>query len=195
MNIITRRFFLLSSMLFSMFLSFNASADQLQCAKEDVTGQWTVYSIDFGVADHVEYQEIIDVVFLQTLDGVDQFLVSFSGAFSTVDNHWVGKCIGDQYVLNGEINSHGNVHSIQAARNSSAPTTDQCSLERCESTCIGDLIAECSASKSIVDEKLTFMLLPGHAEEVDDGTVQYVGGELGCDAHDCNHAGAYHTHP
>ena len=147
------------------------------------------------MADHVEYQEKIAVEFLQMLDGTDQFLVSFTGTFSTADGYWSGKCVGDQYVLNGEISSHGNVHSIQAARNSSAPTTDQCSLERCESTCIDDLLAECSASKLIVDEKMTFMLLPGHAEEAVGGTVQYVANEFGCGAHDCNHPGGWHVHP
>lgn len=193
MNNITRRFFLPSSMLFSIFLAFNSSADQIHCTKDDVIGQWTVYSIDIGVADHVEYQEKITVEFLQTFDGVDQFSVSFSGAFSNTVNPWMGKCVGDQYVLKGNVNSHGNVHSIQAARNSAAPTTDQCSLERCESTCIGDLFAECSVNKSITDTKLTFMFLPGHAAGMDSDEVMYFTDGLGCDSHDCNHPGGLHA--
>ncbi len=183
-----------SILLFSLFFLSTTTAEQTRCTKDDVIGRWTTYSIDIGVADHIEYQEKIDVVFLQSLDGIDQFLVIFSGVFSNAVNPWTGACIGDQYVLNGEVSSHDNVHAIQAVRNPVAPMTDQCSLERCESTCIDDLLAECSIYKSIVTgSKLTFMFLPGHAAKMDGGEVMYVAGEFGCSAHDCNHPAQFHT--
>lgn len=194
MNHIIKHFTLLFSLFCASFLASNSSADQTQCTKDDVVGRWTAYSIDITVADHIEYQEKIDVVFLQVLEGTDQFLVSFSGVFSTAVNPWEGTCVGDQYVLNGEISSHGNIHSIQAVRNSAAPATDQCSLERCESTCIGDLLTECSVSKIIADGKLTFMFLPGHLAMQDGLEAQYLASEFGCYSHDCNHPGLAHTH-
>lgn len=183
-----------SALLFSLLFVSIGTADQTNCSKDDVTGRWTTYSIDLGVADHVEYQEKIDIEFLQTLDGADQFYVSFPGAFSNAINPWIGKCEGDQYVLEGDIQSHDNIHSIQAARNSAAPLTDQCSLERCELTCIDDLLAECSARKSIDGRKLTFIFLPGHAVIKDSGEIQYLSSEFGCDSHDCNHLGEAHSH-
>jgi len=183
-----------SALLFSLLFVSIGTADQSNCSKDDVIGRWTTYSIDLGVADHVEYQEKIVIEFLQTLDGADQFYVSFPGAFSNAINPWIGKCEGDQYVLEGDIQSHDNIHSIQAARNSAAPLTDQCSLERCELTCIDDLLAECSISKSILDGKLTFMILPGHAEETGGSDLTYSGSEPGCTAHDCNHPGNLHVH-
>jgi hypothetical protein len=188
------RFIILFSFLFSANAATTSFAGQLQCTKDDAVGKWTSYSVDLGVADHVEYQEKIDVVYLQTVAGTDQFLVSFSGAFSAAVNPWSGKCIGDQYVLNGEISSHDNVHFIQAARNPEAPATDQCSLERCESTCVAELLDECSVSKAISDRKLTFMLLPGHVVTGDANSAQYLASEYGCFSHDCNHPGLFHNH-
>lgn len=68
-----------SALLFSLLFVSIGTADQTNCSKDDVTGRWTTYSIDLGVADHVEYQEKIDIEYLQTLDGADQFYVSFPG--------------------------------------------------------------------------------------------------------------------
>lgn len=193
MNPNTRYLTILFTLPLLAFSVSNISADETNCTKDDVIGQWTSYSIDLSVSDHIEYHEKIDIVYLQTLDTVDQFSVSFSGIFSAVVNPWVGQCVGDEYVLRGEISSHDNVHSIQAVRNSAAPTTDQCSLERCESTCVVDLFDECSVSKTVSDRKLTFMLLPGH-KSTGDAEEHYLASESGCFSHDCNHPGLLHTH-
>ena len=180
--------------IFILVFSFKISAEELQCTRDDVIGSWTSYSIDFGVSDHIEYQEQINILYLHTDSIADQFLVSFSGSFSLALNPWQGECIGDQYVLMGEIESHNSIHSVQAVRNPSAPTTDQCSLERCESTCVADLLAECSISKDLPGRKLTFMFLPGHAANNGEGEIRLVAQEIHCDAHDCNHPGEYHSH-
>jgi len=181
-------------LIISLFYFPAANADQTNCTKEDVIGRWTTYSIDFGVADHVEYQEKVEVVFLQTINEIDQFTVTFSGGFSDTIDPWEGTCVGDVYVLNGEFVSHNNVHTIQAVRNASAPATDQCSLERCESTCIGDLISECSISKTLLSGKLSFFFLPGHATTGAADDNRYLASSSECFSHDCNHPGAGHTH-
>ena len=179
-----------SILLFSLLLASATVADQTLCTKDDVTGQWTNYSIGLNISDHVEYQQKTDIVYLKTVDGIDQFQVSLSGAFSSTDKLWQGQCRGDQYVLRGEIGSHDNFHSIQAFRNAAAPATDQCSLERCESTCVADLQAQCSISKSVSARKMTFIFLPGHTTLED---TQYLSSEPGCNSHDCNHPGVYHS--
>ncbi len=177
-----------------LLMTTNAVAGSTSCERSDVIGHWYVHDVDFGVSDHVEYQETIEVYYLDSIDGKDQFNVTFAGVFTISLNPWQGECIGDQYVLQGDVLSHDTIHSIQAARNAGAPNTDQCSIERCEATCMGKLADECHVSKTISTNRMTFVLLPGHAVKREGGELEFILTSLDCSAHDCNHPGSYHAH-
>ena len=53
---------------------------------------------------------------------------------------------------------------------------------------------ECSISKKISDNRITFMFLPGHSSRSGNQEAIFPGVNTDCIDHDCNHPGEYHTH-